>query len=469
METFRPRLLFAAGLAFVPALAGCNRSTSESPGEHPPFPQVQYLGGGLLTAPKVVTITFPGDSMTAELQAFGRSAASSSWWNTIRTGYCETPGSGACVGDGPPGTSVVLTEPPAANYTDSETGGPATLQTWLAGAISDGTLPKPDDNPITNTVYTVYFPSTTTITFDGVQSCANTGFDGYHNSMTMGSQQIVYAVIDECAPLSPADTLLQATTVTASHETIEASSDPSSLLYPASLSYAYYLNYMDPSIWGWIDIEGGEIADMCVDPFGLDQDQTTDGAFTVQRIWSNAQAAAGLDPCNPIPSGETYFNAAPKETVFVVAVGAETTFEVDAFSVGPTAPWTLLAQDWSASTASYLSFSIAGGTQSSQGPQISVNNGSTVQVTVTLLQDPGSLDTGEADGAIVSMSGDLSNPTAAHYWPFIVLSPADAGDAGITASGTARHRAGHFHRAQARQALRAGPYWKGWAGIPAWK
>jgi hypothetical protein len=467
--TSRPRLLFAAGLTFVPLVLGCSRSASAPPGEHTAFPQVQYLGGGLLAAPKVVTITFPGDPMTSDLQSFGRSVASSSWWNAIRAGYCETPGSGTCVGDGPPGIDVVLAEPPAASYTDSETAGPSTLQTWLTGAIADGTLPKPDANPITNTIYTLYFPSTTTITFDGVQSCANTGFDGYHNSMTMGSQQIVYAVVDECAPLYPADTLLQATTVTASHEIIEASSDPSSLLYPTALSYAYYLNYMDPSTWGWIDIEGGEIADMCVDPFGMGQDQTTDGTFTVQRVWSNTQAAARLDPCNPIPSGETYFNAAPRETVFVVDVGAQTTFEVDAFSVGPTAPWILSPQDWSPSTTSYLSFSIAGGTQSSLGPQITVNNGATVEVTVTLLKDPGSLDTGEADGAIVSASGDPSNPTAQHYWPFIVLSPADAGDAGITASGTARHRAGHFHRAPPRRALRAGPYWKGWAGMPAWK
>jgi hypothetical protein len=33
----------------------------------------------------------------------------------------------------------------------------------------------------------------------------------------------------------------------------------------------------------------------------------------------------------------------------------------------------------------------------------------------------------------VSFAGEPSNPTAAHYWPFVVMSPADAADAGIPA------------------------------------
>jgi len=440
----------AVGTVLVLALAGCGssgQSSSKPPGGHTPFPQVTYGDAGILTAPKVVTITFPGDTMAAQLQSFGQSVASSSWWNAVTVGYCEAKGSG-CVGDGPPGIAAMLTEAPAPSYTDSDTGGPSTLQTWLAAAITGGTLPAPDDDPITNTIYVLYFPPTTAITLDGEQSCQNGGFDGYHNSMAMGSQQVVYAVVSECPPLPPEtiDTF-QATTVTASHEIVESTTDPVFLPPNDPSAYGYYLDFTNPNNWGWIDIEGGEIADLCVDPFNMDQDATGDGAFTVQRIWSNTQAAASLDPCNPIPKGEAYFNAAPRQQVIVVGVGASATIEVDAFSDAPRSAWTLTAQDWSPSPT-YLTFSIAGGTVGTitddagatyNFPEITVNDGSTVSVTVTLLHDPGSLITGEADGSIISLSGDPSTPTAAHYWPFIVMSPADAADAGISPGTTARH------------------------------
>jgi len=467
VETWpRPRALGSPGrLALALAVAGCSPAAGQSTrgsrdGGHTPLPQVPYQGGGLLPAPKVVTVTFQGDPMAADLQAFGQGVAASSWWNTVRTGYCVTP-DGVCAGDGPAGTAVALPEPPASSYSDSSAGGPSTLQAWLASAITGGSLPSPDHDAVTNTIYTLYFPATTTITFDGTQSCANMGFDGYHNSMTMGAQQVVYVVVDECSPL-PSQypdvktvSLLQSTTLTASHEIVEAATDPS------ALAYGYYLDFNDRRTWCWIDVAGGEIADLCVDLFGLNQDETTDGPYTAQRIWSNAQAAGGHDPCNPIPGGQVYFNAAPRDQVLVVAVGSQVTLDVDAFSDAPTAAWTLSAQDWSPSSAPYLAFSIAGGAQTRNGPQISVNDGSTVQVTVTLLQDPGSLAMGEADGAIVSIAGDPSSPTAAHYWPFIVLSPADAVDAGVSGTESRRQRPGPFHRYARPRAPRSRDYWKG--------
>jgi hypothetical protein len=421
---------------------------------HAPFPQVVYQGGGVVTAPKLVTVTFPGDTMAPQLDAFGASVASSSWWNAVRAGYCESD-AGPCVGDGPAGVSVALTTAPAQNYTDSSQGGPSTLQTWLLAEIMSGALPKPDANAITNTIYLIYFPSTTTVNLDGSPSCM--GFDGYHGSATLGSQQVVYAVIDECPlgppppPGSPTNTLLQETTLTAAHEIAEAATDPS------NLALGYYLDLNDPSTWGWSDVEGGgEVADLCVDVFGLNQDETPDGMFTAQRIWSNAHAAAGGDPCNPLLSpGEVYFNAAPKESIFVVDVGKSVTFDVEAFSTGPMADWNLSAQDWSPyMTSPYLTFSIAGAMATDAGPTLQVNNGTSLKVTVTLTQDPGDLITNDglsgADGALVSSVGDPNNPTAATYWPFIVLSPADAADSGIDAAVSTMHRppgAGRTHRA----------------------
>jgi len=426
-------------------------------GTHAPFPRIIYQDGGIQTAPKVVTVTFAGDPMATQLAALGATAASSSWWDTVRQGYCEG-NNGPCLGDGPTGTSVQIATAPASSYTDSAKGGASTLQTWLQGAIADKTLPAPDTNPITNTIYVLYFPTTTTINLDGSMSCQ--AFDGYHNSMTSGSQQVVYAVVPECAPPPPpfpnipAITTLQNTTITAAHELMEAATDPS------AVSTGYYMSFDDPTTWGWQDVEGGgEVGDVCVDPFGMNQDETTESGFTVQRIWSNANAAKGIDPCNPIPSSEVYFNAATQYPLYVADVGQSVTVEVDAFSTGPTSDWTLSAQDWSAyANNPYLTFSIGGATQSDAGPVIQVNNGSKVMVTVTLTQDPGSSSNGEADGVIVSLQGDPNQPTAAHWWPFVVMSPADAADAGLDAAvgGQARH--GRWPRA--RPPVRR-PLWPG--------
>ncbi len=416
-----------------------------SQGPHAPFPQVVYQGGGVVVTPTLVSVTFPGDTMASQLQTFGASVASSAWWDIVRAGYCESD-AGPCVGDGPAGTSVALTTALAANYTDSSVGGPSTFQTWLGAQLTSGALPKPDANPITNTIYVLYVPATTTISLDGSNTC--TDLVGYHGSMTYGTQQLVYAVVNECPlgppppPGAPTNTLLQETTITASHEIAEASTDPS------NLATGYYLDFSDPNTWGWSDIEGGEVADLCVDPFLLNQDEAPDGMFTVQRIWSNARAAAGGDPCAPLlsaPANEVYFNAAPAQSYFVLDVGKSVTFPVQVFSTGPMADWTLSPQDWSPYTTNpYLTFSIAGGVESDGGVTVQVNNGQTVQVTVTLTQDPGDLITNDglsgADGALVSSVGDPANPTAATYWPFVVLSPTDAMDAGIDAAVSSGRR-----------------------------
>jgi hypothetical protein len=441
-------LLVLVLLVLALPLGACSASRTDASG-HAPFPQEIYQGGILLTAPKVVTVTFPGDSMASQLQSFGRSVASSSWWDGVRANYCESPG-GACVGDGPPGTFVELTTAAASSYTDSDQGAPSSLRDWLSNAITTSVLPKPDAN--SNTLYVLYFPKTTAVTLDGLSSCTDNGFDGYHDAMTFESQEVAYAVVVECDPLTPlypnidVPSVLSSTTVTASHEIFEASTDPES-------ETGYTLDETDPNNWGWADIVGDEAADLCVDPFVMNQDETSDGTYTVQRIWSNQQAGANLDPCHPIPSGETYFNAAPSQAFFVLGVGASATFEVDAFSDGPRSDWTLTAQDWTESTTdSYLDFSIAGAQSKDGAPLIQVNTGSKVQVTVTLLRDPGALETDEADGAIISFSGDPNAPTAAHWWPFAVMSTADAIDAGVGTSTTARRkpaparRRPHVHR-----------------------
>jgi hypothetical protein len=391
-----------------------------------------------------VTITFPADTLASQLATFGTSVASSTYWDTIRAGYCDSGGN--CIGDGPAGTSYPQSTAPAASYTDSSQGGASTLQTFLAGLINGAKVPAPD----ANTIYALYFPTTTTISLDGSLSCQ--AFDGYHNAMTVGSQVVYYAVIPECAAptMTPPITTLQNTTITASHEFIETASD-------GSLSqFSYALNLSDPATYGWADIASIEVGDLCVDPFGLGQDETTENGFTVQRIWSAQNAAAGKNPCVPIPTGEVYFNAYSTYSVVVEDVGQTKTIEVDALADGAMGAWTLLPQDWSnfsnPNPNPYVSFSIQGGTNTDAGPEIQVQSGDRIQLQVTLTADPSTAPYGEADAVLVSVN---RTKTAAHWWPFIVLTTAQAADAGISMQRHVHGKGAPHPRSFLRNALGA--------------
>jgi hypothetical protein len=387
--------------------------------------------------------------MAADLQAFGAALPTSAWWTTVRGGDCVAS-LGPCVGTGT-SAFIALSTQAAATYTDSVLGGDSSLQTWLAAAIAAGQLPSAAAGALSNSVYVLYLPATTTITLDGVTSCSSSGFAGYHNVLPLGAQQVPYVVVVECPPAPPmfqsagALTALDIATVTASHEIIETATDP-----VATKGYALDGTVFDN--WGWIDVTGGgEIADMCYDALGLNQDVVRSGPYAMQRAWSLERAAAGADPCVPAPAGDVYFNAAPRRSFFVLDVGASATFEVDAFAYQPMGGWTLAPTDFSDSPDTYLTFAIEGGTDTSNGPQIAVRDGDAVRVTVTLVKDPGGLDVGEADGALISFAGDAAAPTAAHYWAIAVMSSADAQDAGIPAGTTRRHNPARDRRAPLRR------------------
>jgi hypothetical protein len=250
--------------------------------------------------------------------------------------------------------------------------------------------------------------------------------------------------------------LLGATTLTASHEIVEAATDMVG-------GTGYVLDNTDPTNWAWIyDTGGGEAADLCVDLLGLNEDHTLDGLYTVQRIWSNARAAQGVDPCVPAPPNDVYFNATPSRSLFELNVGQSVTFEVDAFSSGPMPNWVLDTFDASpdfetnpqgATLGPYLSFSIAGGFETDAGPQITINNGSKVQVTMTLLRDPGTLLYPMATGWLVSWSFAGPNVNGGHFWPVAVVTPGAAADAGIDAAAFGSSRLSPPRPVSTRQRL----------------
>jgi hypothetical protein len=288
------------------------------PAAHAPIPLVDWNGARVLTAPKIVTVTFGADPEQAAVEGFGDMVTSSAWWDAVRAGYCSPEGSTTCIGKGTGGVHANLptTGLPTA-FTDSARGGPSTIQEYLQQHIQDGSLPAPTDQ----TLYVVYLPTGVSITLDAAASCRE--FLGYHNTLTFTPEagaafNLAYAIVPRC------DSSTANTTFGASHEIIEAATDPEVGLN----NVAYYM--LNP-IWAF---GGGEVGDLCLDFTNSGGDQYLENGFTLQRSWSNISAKAGHDPCVPIPPNQVFFGAAPAATQqqVGVAVGASATVELTAFS-----------------------------------------------------------------------------------------------------------------------------------------
>jgi hypothetical protein len=136
-------------------------------------------------------------------------------------------------------------------------------------------------------------------------------------------------------------------TSTTTHELAEAATDPLFLTSPA---YAA----VDDAHAFWMELTGGgEVGDLC------EQDLVTppDVGYAVQRIWSNAAASAGHDPCVPAVA-PAYFNVAADApdaffdpyagtTVEGVAIQPHQsrTIDVHLVSDGPTDAWQVTGVD----------------------------------------------------------------------------------------------------------------------------
>lgn len=351
-----------------------------------PPPSVTYLGGPILASPRLVTVTFSGDdpALVARLQLFDDTITSTAWWTAVSSEYCSAPG-GPCVGAGAGAGHAVL---PAAGpgYTDSVKGGDSTLRALLASSIASGAIPAPG----AGTMLVVYLPAGTTVLLDGNASCAPASFASYHDVLQATPPDggaplpVAYAVVARCSSTEAAATLA------ASHEIVEAATDPSPEEAPAF--------QLTDQVWTAF---GPEVADACA---AVDTSLTAqESGFAVQRSWSNASAAAGHDPCVPVPAGEVYFNAAPeqgKETV-PLSVGQSATIVLYPAADGATGSWQLSAV---AASGSPLGFDVQPST---------VTSGTRATLTVTLLSPP-ALGVDQLYG-VVSQAG-----TDTHVWPMIV-------------------------------------------------
>jgi hypothetical protein len=344
-------------------------SALQFPASIPDAPQVLSAGGSVIANPKVVAITFAGEDRADDIEAFVAGIGATSYWHDATAEY----GVGPLTALAP----VRLTETPPANTTDQE------IQAWVAGKL-DGTHPE-FATPSLDTIYAVFYPATTTITQGGSKSCS--AFGGYHNEAPLkAGLNVAYAVLPRCT--DPRLGMFDYLTSAASHELIEASTDPRPLTDPA-------YGTLDDAHFVWERFLGGaETGDMCAQNVNADY-KPADFPYTVQRNWSNASAAAGQDPCVPADPSMPYFNAAPATPMddmaltfaqqeidtkgWTLSVGESKTIALELFSTAPTeTPWQIDAFDMSSLRSGMKSSSLAFSFDSSTG-----QNGSTVQMTVT--------------------------------------------------------------------------------------
>lgn len=293
------------------------------PAPFPAPPQILHSGGPTIGMGTVVPVFWANDPLKTSMEAFLKLVSPSSYWTATTKEYN--------VGDFTVAPSVVITDPAPSNIDDSG------IQNWLAAHAdgSDMAWPKAD----TNTVYAIFYPSGTTITLQGSQSCNS--FGGYHsNTNLLDNTPFAYAVMPRCGGG------LDSLTATTSHELSEWATDP----FPMS-NAAYQMVDINHLYWA---PAGGENADMCEfsNPYAR-----IVGNFVVVRTWSNQAIKAGHDPCVPAAAG-TFFAAAPESPDTVtytyygqkikvrgvkIPVGMSKTIPIHLYSDAPMAPWTVSA------------------------------------------------------------------------------------------------------------------------------
>lgn len=280
------------------------------PTPHPPYPVIPNQGGPIVAHPEIVTITWTGDPIAPELEAFDAWMVTSSFWSSLMAEWGVGSGSHA-------GAYRVPTSAPATLAEDD-------VAQLIEAAILAGKVPSPSPSRI----YTVYPPAGTVVMNGGVAGCA--GFQAYHSSFRTsagsdaGDALAIYAITPRCSQ-TQGMSAKDFTTWGMSHEVMEASTDP---------DYRHSTFVIDAQTSE--TPETGENADLCTGhPMRVD-------GFTVTRNWSNVAAAKGENPCVPAPPGPS-FGVFADASIVQVGAGVPVDVPLHVWSDAPMPPLRLSA------------------------------------------------------------------------------------------------------------------------------
>ncbi|HTT98300.1 MAG TPA: hypothetical protein VMF58_09635 [Rhizomicrobium sp.] len=220
-----------------------------APGQRGTAEHMNYYGGSVFTAPRVVNVIWGPDvnpTIVSTVPGFGAALPVSTY---LDQGGREYSTKGVKSINGHKSTKQVIgrgsyfgqvqIKPKNKNtsLTDDD------IQAELKYQIKKGKLPAAD----LNTLYMIYFPVTDTITLDGLTSCVD--FGAYHfatNDTKLSKKNVFYAVEPDC------HSSINSITFAASHEFMEATTDN----VPTPGSFPDF-----PQAWN--DDSGFEVADVC--------------------------------------------------------------------------------------------------------------------------------------------------------------------------------------------------------------
>jgi hypothetical protein len=246
---------------------------------------------------------------------------------------------------------------------------------WVSDAVNAGLLGPlgAEDIPV------FFLPQSAQI---DSSDCQTEG--GYHWSLPVSGKTLVYAVIDLC-PISDelSNVDLMNRTYAASHELIEAATDP--LGGVANAWRALGPGVIAPSVLlPQVDTAAG--ADELVDYCNSSSNSPLDYPFTVAVPYSNRRARAGLDPCStatPLDALAVLSTTAGVQPAPVDLSSGSTHATVDVFAADPSATYRLIVY-------ASLSTMPAGYNPSLLGPSpfLQVHDGDSIALTLQLPSPP---------------------------------------------------------------------------------
>jgi hypothetical protein len=253
---------------------------------------------------RIEAITADGDPLRDQLNAFVGALVTSAWLKTV----------GADYGLPPTATAISTSGPELSGLID-----PAALVAYVSRAT------KAPADPDALTIHLVFLPTGASYVEDGRVNCSCAEMGGAH--FYSSDPPMIVGWVQRCAWEGHADIEFQ--TVAASHEIIEAATDP--------IPGAGYLLQTDPNAPPWqapaiAAVNGGEVGDLC-------PDEVTEGPWTYTRSWSNARAAAGDAPCVPLPSPDAYFNLGAPQDWYGITPDGTVDVPLVAWSSGPRPDW----------------------------------------------------------------------------------------------------------------------------------
>jgi hypothetical protein len=284
-------------------------------GQTPLLPAVADVGGPKLAHLRLVPIFFSDDGDADTLTAFSQWIVGSHWLDEVGGEYGV--GSGSVLG-------VVRKVSPAPDAISD-----AQIVDLLFQDLGSGVLPRPATGGLDEVIYQLHFPIRTVVTSGSERGCQD--FGGYHGSARRNGVELAYAVVLSCADFIPDLSLVENREMIASHELIEAATDP----FPSN-NPGIQLRDMASS---WHAI-GDEVADLCVTSSA---EVWREAGFVAQRSWSNVAATSG-DPCVPALAGRPYVNvAADIKALPRIPPGGHATLTLDGWSTGGVPDWRLSA------------------------------------------------------------------------------------------------------------------------------